>query len=126
MFVMDLDEAKAITVDMELTPNRSNIRRVVKATDLVNRGLVRHQATFENDSIYLVMSQNNPSKVYTVLRNGKIQCDCLDHQKTGEPCKHGLSVLLEEEKQREEAFISQMEEYEMNRFACYPEQFELR
>ena len=118
MFAMDLDEAKAITVDMELTPNRSNIRRVVKATDLVNRGLVRHQATFENDSIYLVMSQNNPSKVYTVLRNGKIQCDCLDHQKTGEPCKHGLSVLLQEEKERENVMIAKWENEESNRFAC--------
>ena len=118
MFVMDLDEAKAITVDMELTPNRSNIRRVVKATDLVDRGLVRHQATFENDSIYLVMSQNNPSKVYTVLRNGKIQCSCPDHQKTGQACKHGISVLLQEEQEREAALIAEYEVYESNRFAC--------
>ena len=79
---------------------------------------MRHQATFENDSIYLVMSQNNPSKVYTVLRNGKIQCDCLDHQKTGEPCKHGLSVLLQEEKERENVMIAKWENEESNRFAC--------
>ena len=106
MFAMDLDEAKAITVDMELTPNRGNIRRVVRATDLVNRGLVRHQATFENDSVYLIMSQNNPSQIYTVLRNGKIQCTCPDYQKHDELCKHGLSVLLHEEEQRDEVMIA--------------------
>ena len=44
MFAMDLDEAKAITVDMELTPSRANIRRVVRAHDLVNRNHVRLQA----------------------------------------------------------------------------------
>ena len=118
MFAMDLDEAKAITVDMELTPNRGNIRRVVRATDLVNRGLVRHQATFENDSVYLVMSQNNPSQIYTVLRNGKIQCTCPDYQKHDELCKHGLSVLLHEEEQRDEVMIAKMDEHESNRFAC--------
>ena len=113
-----LDEARTEAIEFGLVPNRSNVRRVVKAHDLVSRGLVRHQATFENDSIYLVMSQNNPSKVYTVLRNGKIQCDCLDHQKTGEPCKHGLSVLLQEEKERENVMISEWENEESNRFAC--------
>jgi len=116
--VMMIEQAKARAIDLGLVPNRPNIRRVVRAHDLVNRGLVRHQATFENDSIYLVMSQNNPSKVYTVLRNGKIQCDCFDHQKTGEPCKHGLSVLLQEEKERENVMIAKWENEESNRFAC--------
>ena len=118
MFAMDLDEARRITVDLDLTPNRGNIRRVVRATDLVNRGLVRHQATFENDSVYLVMSQNNPSQIYTVLKNGIVQCTCLDYQKHDELCKHGLAVLLAEEKEREAAMIAEYEVYESNRFAC--------
>ena len=116
--VMMIEQAKARAIDLGLVPNRPNIRRVVRAHDLVNRGLVRHQATFENDSIYLVMSQNNPSKVYTVLRNGKIQCSCPDHQKTGQACKHGISVLLQEEQEREAALIAEYEVYESDRFVC--------
>jgi hypothetical protein len=116
--VMMIDQAKARAIDMGLTPDRGNIRRVVRAHDLVSRGLVRHQATFENDSIYLVMSQNNPSQIYTVLRNGKIQCSCPDHQKTGQACKHGISVLLKQEQEREDAMVAEWENEESNRFAC--------
>jgi len=118
MFAMDLDEAKAITVDMELTPNRGNIRRVVRATDLVNRGHVRLQADFGDEQIYMVMSQNNPGEVYTVRQNGKVQCTCLDYQGHGETCKHGLAVLLAEEQARDDALIAEYEVYESNRFAC--------
>jgi uncharacterized Zn finger protein len=103
-----LDEARTEAIEFGLVPNRSNVRRVVKAHDLVSRGLVRHQATFENDSVYLVMSQNNPSQIYTVLRNGKIQCTCPDYQKHDELCKHGLSVLLHEEEQRDEVMIAKL------------------
>ena len=118
MYAMNLDEAKAITVDMKLTPSRANIRRVVRAHDLVDRNHVRLQADFGDEQIWLIMSQNNPSEVYTVRRNGKVQCTCLDHKKTGEPCKHGISVLLQDEKEREQAMIAQMEAHESNRFAC--------
>ena len=118
MFAMNLDDAKAITVDMELTPSRANIRRVVRAHDLVNRGHVRLQADFGDEQIYMVMSQNNPSDIYTVLRNGSLKCTCLDYQKHGEMCKHGLSVLLQEEQEREDAMIAEYEAYESNRFAC--------
>ena len=116
--VMMIDQAKARAIDLGLSPDRGNIRRVVRAHDLVNRGFVRHQATFENDSVYLVMSQNNPSQIYTVLRNGTVQCTCPDYQKHNEICKHGLSVLLHEDEQRDEVMIAEYEEYESNRFAC--------
>jgi hypothetical protein len=128
MFAMDLDEAKAITVDFGLAPNRSNIRRVVRAHDLVNSGYVNLQslpsrsgAKFGDNQIYQVISQNDSSKAYTVLRNGTVQCDCPDGD--AEICKHGLSVLLQEEQERDEAWIREMEAYEADRFACYPEQF---
>ena len=117
--MLHLDEARTEAIEFGLVPNRPNIRRVVRAHDLVNRGLVRHQATFENDSIYLVMSQNNPSQIYTVLKNGKIQCNCPDAQKNDVSlCKHSLSVILAEEKAREDAMIAEYEAYESNRFAC--------
>jgi len=115
--IMDLDEAKAVTADMKLTPSRANIRRVVRAHDLVDRNHVRLQADFGDEQIWLIMSQNS-SEVYTVRRNGKVQCTCPDHQKTGEPCKHGLSVLLQEEKERENAMVSEWEAIEADRFAC--------
>ena len=118
MFAMDLDEAKAITVDMELTPSRANIRRVVRAHDLVNRNHVRLQADFGDEQIYLVMSQNDLGKVHTVRRNGKIQCTCLDYQGHGETCKHGLAVLLAEEQARDDALIAKMDVHESDRFAC--------
>ena len=118
MFAMNLDEAKAITVEFGMIPNRSNIRRLVRAHDLVNRGHIRLQADFGDEQIYMVMSQNNPGEVYTVRHNGKVQCTCPDHQRHGELCKHGLSVLLQEEKERDEAMIAEYEAYESNRFAC--------
>ena len=123
MYAMDLDEAKAITVDFGLAPNRSNIRRVVRAHDLVNSGHVNLQAKFGDDRVYQVISQNDPSTIYTVLQNGNVQCNCPDN---AEHCKHGLSVLLQEEQEREEAWISKMEGYEADQFVCYPEQFQLR
>ena len=116
--IMDLDEAKAVTADMKLTPSRANIRRVVRAHDLVNRNHVRLQADFGDEQIWLIMSQNNPSEVYTVRRNGKVQCTCPDHQKTGEPCKHGISVILAEQKACEDAMVAEWEDEESNRFAC--------
>jgi uncharacterized Zn finger protein len=123
MFVMNLDEARTSTVDLGLTPDRSNIRRVVRAHDLVNSGHVNLQAKFGDDRVYQVISQNDPSMIYTVLRNGKVQCNCPDNS---EHCKHGLSVLLQEERAHDEAWIREMEAYETDRFASYPEQFELR
>ena len=121
MYAMDLDEAKAVTVDLGLTPDRSNIRRVVRAHDLVNSGHVNLQAAFDDNLIYQVISQHDSSKAYTVLRNGTVQCDCPDND--AEICKHGLSVLLQEEQERDEAWIREMEAYQADRFACYPEQF---
>jgi hypothetical protein len=130
MFAMDLDEARAVTVDLGLALNRSNVRRVVRAHDLVNSGHVylqslpsRSGAKFGDNRIYQVISQNDLGKAYTVLRNGKVQCDCPDNS---QHCKHGLSVLLQEERAREAAWIRDMEAYEADRFACFPEQFELR
>ena len=114
MYAMHLDEAKAITVDFGLAPNRSNIRRVVRAHDLVNSGHVNLQADLGKDRVYQVISQHDSSKLYTVLRNGNVQCDCPDN---AEHCKHGLSVLLQEEQERDEAWIRDMEAYEADRFA---------
>ena len=114
MFVMNLDEARTSTVDLGLTPDRSNIRRVVRAHDLVNSGHVNLQAKFGDDRVYQVISQNDPSMIYTVLRNGKVQCNCPDNS---EHCKHGLSVLLQEERAHDEAWIREMEAYEADRYA---------
>ena len=116
--VMMIEQAKARAIDLGLVPNRPNIRRVVRAHDLVNRGHVRLQADFGDEQIYLVMSQNDLGKVHTVRRNGKIQCTCLDYQGHGETCKHGLAVLLAEEQARDDALIAEYEVYESNRFAC--------
>ena len=118
MFAMNLDEAKAITVEFGMIPNRPNIRRVVRAQDLVYRGHVRLQANFGDEQIYIALSQNTEGEAYTVRRNGKVQCTCPDHSRTGELCKHGLAVLLQEEKQRDEAMVSEWEAHESNRFAC--------
>jgi uncharacterized Zn finger protein len=119
MFAMDLDEAKRITVDLDLVPTRANIRRVVKAHSLFHQGNVRLQADFGNEKVYLVMSQNDPSKLYTVLRNGDVKCTCPDAQKDDVSlCKHSQAVLLIEEKEREDSMIAKWENEESNRFAC--------
>ena len=118
MFVMDLDDAKAKATELGIIPSRPNIRRVVRAHDLVNRGHVRLQADFGDEQVYVVISQNNPSDVYTVLWNGTVKCTCLDYQKHGETCKHGIAALLQEEKDREDAMIAEYETHESNHFAC--------
>ena len=105
--------------------NRENIRKWVRARYLLDNGHIKLLKAYSSSTerIYYVTSQWDPGKVYTVLQNGNVQCNCPDNS---EHCKHGISVLLQEERARDEAWIKEMEGYEADQFVCYPEQFELR
>ena len=124
--VIDVDVLKQECKHLGLPPSRGNIRRVRRAFDLFQSGYARLQADFGDEQIWLVMSQNDPGEVYTVRRNGDIQCTCPDYQKHEDLCKHGLSVLLTEESERDNAMVAQWQAYESDRLACYPEPFYLR
>lgn len=124
MFAMDLDHAAFVTKSLSLTTDRATIRRVVRANDIFRRGLVSLQLNHSGIQVYEVCSQNNPDLHYTVLRNGIPPiCNCPDDVRI---CKHGIAVLLAEKAIEEEAWIAQIDEYEADRFACYPEDFDLR
>jgi hypothetical protein len=120
--MLTVDEAKVSLQLLDVPVNRSNIRKWVRAKYLLDHGHIRLLEPYSTPSerVYHVASQWDPGKIYTVLRNGTVQCNCPDNS---EHCKHGLSVLLQEEQERDEAWISKMEGYEADRFACFPEQF---
>jgi hypothetical protein len=93
MFAMDLDDARAKAVELGITPSRENIRRVVRAHDLINREHVQLSLEHGDVKVYHVQSQNTDD-VYTVLRNGSLPiCNCPDDTRV---CKHGIAVLLTE------------------------------
>lgn len=93
MFVMDLDDARAKAVELGITPSRENIRRVVRAHDLVKREHVQLSLEHGNARVFHVKSQHSDD-VYTVLRNGSSPiCNCPDDTRV---CKHGIAVLLTE------------------------------
>jgi uncharacterized Zn finger protein len=120
-----VDQAKQSLELLGISATHENIRKWVRAKYLVDHEHIKllQALSTQTERVYQVASQWDPSTIYTVLQNGNVKCDCPDD---AEHCKHGLSVLLQEEQEREEAWISKMEGYEADRFACYPEQFELR
>lgn len=48
----------------------------------------------KSKDVYIVQSQSNPQKTYTVSHNGGWECTCPDHQETGLLCKHIQSVQM--------------------------------
>ena len=123
--MLTVDEARVSLELLDVPVNRENIRKWVRARYLLDHGHIRLLKPYSTPSerVYHVASQWEVGKIYTVLQNGTIQCNCPDDS---EICKHGLSVLLQEERARDEAWVSKMEGYEADQFVCYPEQFELR
>ena len=120
--MLTVDEAKGSLNLLGIPATRENIRRWVRAKYLLDQGHIRllQALSTPTERVYQVTSQRGPGQVYTVLQNGNVQCNCPDNS---EHCKHGLSVLLQEEQERDEAWIQDMEGYEADRFACFPEQF---
>lgn len=115
MFCMNLDEARGIAVELSLPPSRENIRRVVRAHDLINRDHVRHWFTTGKNRVYKVKSQHT-DETYTVGVNGSFPvCNCPDDVRV---CKHAIAVMLNEEREAEEAMIAFWEASEADRFAC--------
>ncbi len=48
----------------------------------------------KDKDIFMVPSQSEPQKTYTVTHNGGWECSCSDHQETGLMCKHIQSVQM--------------------------------
>ncbi|MFB6089262.1 MAG: hypothetical protein ABEK36_05780, partial [Candidatus Aenigmatarchaeota archaeon] len=48
----------------------------------------------KDKDIFVVPSQSEPQKTYTVTHNGGWHCTCPDHQETGLMCKHIQSVQM--------------------------------
>ena len=67
--------------------------RLIKAQAIVDQGDV---IRIENgvQRLYLVRSQSNPDRTYSVIVDGIVSCDCPDPVPD---CKHALSVRLFEE-----------------------------
>ena len=112
---MNLDEARAITVELGLTPSYENLRRVVQGHDLIQRGFVHHRLTAGNMRLYRVKSQTS-GETYTVGVNGSLPlCNCPDDVRV---CKHGIAVMLSEAATAEAAWCTLMDAYQADRFAC--------
>ena len=71
--------------------------RLIKAQAIVDQGDV---IRIENgvQRLYLVRSQSNPDRTYSVIVDGIVSCDCPDPTPD---CKHALSVRLFEEAELE-------------------------
>lgn len=116
MFAMDLDDARAEAVELGIPPSCENIRRVIRAHDLINRDHVQHWFNTGNTRVYQVKSQYYEDETYIAAVNGSFPiCNCPDDVRV---CKHAIAVMLAEEREAEEAWIAEQEEYEANRFAC--------
>ncbi len=115
MFVISLDQARAITAELGLTPSYENVRRVVRAYDIVHRDYVHHWLATEKMQVYKVNSQTSDN-TYIVGVNGSLPvCSCPDDARV---CKHGIAVMLSEQTKADVAQCALMEAYEADRFAC--------
>ena len=116
--ITTFEEAKHLCHDFGIPANRSNHRRIRKGNDMASQGYARMIADFDDERIYIVLSQTDNGTAYTVRHGTVTQCTCPDQKRTGTHCKHTLAVSLLEGQQREEAMIASIDEYESNHFAC--------
>jgi uncharacterized Zn finger protein len=117
------DEARIICSEVSIPFSRSNHRRVTKARQIIDRGMVRKQAEFKSDdhtNIWLVRSQTDETQIYTVMQNGSLQCTCLDHEH-GHICKHSIAAHLRDEADHEAAMETEWEAKMSAQFGSNPD-----
>ena len=91
--VYDIDELRTQCRAIGIIPQRSNIRRVRQALDLLKHGSVAFDRSDRTHEFYWVDSQTFPDTVYYVRKNGRLECNCPDASQ-GNQCKHQIAVLL--------------------------------
>lgn len=91
--VYDVDELRTQCRAIGITPQRSNMRRVRQALDLLKHGSVAFDHSDYTHEFYWVDSQTQPDTVYRVRKNGRLECNCSDASQ-GNQCKHQIAVLL--------------------------------
>ena len=65
--------------------------RKMRAFAIISKG---DMPKVKGKDIWVIPSQSNPDKTYTVTHNGKWSCDCPDHMETGYLCKHIQSIKI--------------------------------
>ena len=91
--VYDVDELRTQCRAIGISTQRSNIRRVRQALDLLNHGSVAFDHGDQTNEFYWVDSHTHPDTVYRVRKNGRLECNCSDASQ-GNQCKHQIAVLL--------------------------------
>ena len=56
----------------------------------------------KDKNIFVVPSQSNPQKTYTITHNGGWECPCPDHQEVKLMCKHIQSLQIWEKLAQDE------------------------
>lgn len=74
-------------------PDKTKLERLrkMRAYAIIAKGDMPKR---QDRDIFVVPSQSNPQKTYTVSHNGAWKCTCPDHTETGLMCKHIQSVQM--------------------------------
>jgi hypothetical protein len=78
---------------MKGKPNKTKLEKLrkMRAYAIIAKGDMPQK---KDKDIFVVPSQSEPQKTYTVTHNGGWHCTCPDHQETGLMCKHIQSVQM--------------------------------
>jgi transposase-like protein len=82
-----------LVLDMIENPEKIKLERLrkMRAYAIIAKGDMPQR---KDRDIFVVPSQSNPQKTYTVTHNGGWHCTCPDHMETGLMCKHIQSVQM--------------------------------
>ena len=100
---------------LNLDTSKPTLNRIRRALAILHKQDWKPIAVFEDERIYFVKSQTTPNESYTVLSNGKVQCQCPDYA-VGYHCKHAIAIqMIEQDKaqesERDETLCDAMDEY---------------
>jgi len=84
-----------LVTQMEAKISKAKLERIrkMRAFAIIAKGDMPKRIE-EHREVYVVPSQSQPQKTYTVTHNGHWECTCPDHQETGLKCKHIQSVQM--------------------------------
>ena len=108
--VYDVDTLKSVARQLQISPNRPNIRRIRRAFDILEKGSLNFVGIFEGKArLYKCESQTRPAPhPHLLISNGIVQCTCEDARKFARrgiqtECKHGIALRLIEAESHQEA-----------------------
>jgi len=80
---------------MEQKISKAKLERIrkMRAFAIIAKGDMPRKVEGKKE-VFIVPSQSNPQKTYTVSHNGAWKCTCPDHTETGLKCKHIQSVQM--------------------------------